>query len=302
MSRLSPTFLKIRSSTVGEKLVFQHYLVAFLDLVGQREALRKMSGIPTAPEAENEFIETARNSLGKVLKTRKAFTDFFDGARRAAVDLSTFPPEHHATILAARQTRFTMYGLSDSIVIAVPLGGEDEHCTATNSVELALLAVCGLTVWAFASGIVFRGGVDVGVAAQLGGNEVYGSALERSNRLESEMAEYPRCVVGAELIQFLDLVSAQKPQAPFGAWAKQLAAGCRRMIVQDTDGRHMLDFLGTEVKDKLAASVPCEVVAKAHAFISREYETFQKAGNDKLSSRYFRLLQYSLARKKIWGV
>lgn len=287
---------------MSEKFCFQHYFVAFLDLVGQSEALRRMSDLPAAPAEKQEFIETARNSLGKVLQMRDGFTKFFDGAKRATVDLSPFPAEHHSTILAARQIKFKMYGLSDFIVIAVPLGGEDEHCTAMNGVELAMLAAGGLTIWAFAAGIAFRGGMDVGVATAVDGDEVYGSPLEKAHRLESEMTEYPRCVVSAELLRFLDLVSTQEPRTPFGALAKQLAAGCRRMIVQDTDGRHMLDFLGTEVKDKLGASIPCEDVVKAYAFVLREYEKFQKNGPEKLASRYFRLLQYFLERKKVWGM
>jgi hypothetical protein len=261
-----------------------------------------MSSIPTTPQEEKEFIAIARSSLGRVLQIRKAFTDFFDGAKRAAVDLSPFPAEHHAAILTARQVQFKMYGLSDSIVIAVPLGGEDEHCTATNSVELAFLAASGLTVWALAKDLAFRGGLDVGIAAEVDGKEVYGSALAKAVHLESEVAEYPRCVIGVELLQFLDLVSTQPHTTSLGGWAKYLAAGCRRMTVQDTDGRQMLDFLGMEVKDKLGASLSCEVVAEAYAFVVRRYDIIRKSGNDKLASRYFRLLQYFLARKKAWGL
>lgn len=193
-----------------------------------------------------------------------------------------------------------MYGLSDAIVISVPLGGNDEHCKATNGVKIALLAVCSLAVLAFGGKIAFRGGVEVGIAAMLDGGEVYGPALARAYSLESEMAEYPRIVVGNGLLHFLETVARQEPQTPFGHIARHNAANCRRMIVQDTDGRQMLDFLGRETRESPAASLMCDLVTKGHEFVRSEYEKFHKAGNDKLASRYFRLLQYYEARKKAW--
>ena len=58
-------------------------------------------------------------------------------------------------------------------------------------------------------------------------------------------------MVGRELLGFLESVSNQDPKTELGAVARRVAAGCRRMIVQDTDNRHMLDFLGTEVRTAL---------------------------------------------------
>jgi hypothetical protein len=165
-----------------------------------------------------------------------------------------------------------------------------------------MLAVCGLAIRAFASNVAFRGGVDVGIATMLDRGEVYGPALARAYNLESEIAEYPRVVVGNNLFDFLEMVAGQKPQSTFGTAAHEYAMECKRMIVQDTDGRQMLDFLGVEVKNRLGASVPCSLVSKGHEFVKDEYEKFRQSGNEKLAPRYFRLLQYYLARKKVWGV
>ena len=140
--------------------------------------------------------------------------------------------------------------------------------------------------------MVFRGGLDVGIATLVEANEIYGPALTKAYRLESEVAEYPRFVVGRELLEFLESVENQDPKTELGVVARRVAAGCRRMIVQDTDGRHMLEFLGTEVRAAMGASFPPDVVTKGHDFVDGEYERFQKAGDEKLASRYFRLLQY----------
>ena len=139
----------------------------------------------------------------------------------------------------------------------------------------------------------------MGIATLLEGNEVYGPALARAYELETKAAEYPRFVVGDGLLRFLDGFTGQAPATIIGEAAKETAVRCRRMITQDTDGRQMLDFLSEEMK----APTPFEVydlVARGLAFVQGEYERFQRSGNDKLASRDYRLLQYYLARKKIW--
>ena len=133
-------------------------------------------------------------------------------------------------------------------------------------------------------------------------NEVYGSALVKAYQLEAEVAKYPRFVVGAELLDFIETVQHQVPQTVYGKLAKHAAGGCRRMIVQDTDGRQTLDFLGTEVETALGASVSASLVSRGYEFVHGEYEKFRASGQEKLASRCFRLVQYYLARKKVWGL
>lgn len=88
---------------MSEQLVFQNYLVAFLDLVGQREALRKMSELPDTPAETDAFIQIGRESLGKVLDIRRGFENFLNAAKQEKFDLSQFPAEHRANIQAARK-------------------------------------------------------------------------------------------------------------------------------------------------------------------------------------------------------
>ena len=278
-------------------MTFQNYVVAFLDLVGQRDALQRMLRIPTTPAEKQEFIETARQSVGTVLAWRKDIAGFFDGAKRANLDLTNWPAEFHDAFRALMQTEYTMSGMSDSLVIAVPLGGNDEHWKAINGFLDTILAISQSAARSLAIGIVFRGGLDVGIATLIDGNEVYGPALARAYQLESEVAEYPRFVVGRELLEFLETVTNQDPKTKRGEMAKQVAAFCRSMIVPDTDGQQMLDFLGTAVWTAIGAPFPRELVTKGHDFVDGEYKRFQRAGDEKLASRYSRLLQYYLARK-----
>jgi hypothetical protein len=172
-----------------------------------------------------------------------------------------------------------------------------------NGVELAVLSICGLAIGAFAIGMIFRGGLDVGIGTQIKEtNEVYGSALVKAYQLEAEVAEYPRFVVGAGLLDFIETVQNQVPRTVFGKLATHDASACRRMILQDTDGRQMLDFSGAEVKTTLGAAVSASLVSRGYEFVHGEYGKFRASGQDKLASRYFRLEQYYCARKKVWGL
>ncbi len=287
---------------MSNKLTFQYCLVAFLDLVGQRDALRKLLAIPTTPKEEQEFIETARQSLGKVLMLRKDFDGFFKAAAGGEVPgLDDLSSDGRKAILAPVQPECHVLGISDSVVITVPLGGNDEHCTAMYGVELTILSICGLALLEFSKGLIFRGGLDVGIATIIGAHEVYGAALSKAYQLETEVAEYPRFVVGNGLLDFIREVEDLVPKTPYGEVARCYAGSCKRMIVQDTDGRQMLDFLGTEGRVRLRESLPAELFSRGHDFVREKHEKFLASGQEKLASRYYRLLQYYLARKAVWG-
>jgi hypothetical protein len=142
----------------------------------------------------------------------------------------------------------------------------------------------------------------VGIATQIDGKEIYGPALERAYQLESCVAEYPRFVVGKELLQYLDWIINQQSTTPFGLIAKEISGLCKGMIILDTDGRPMLDFLGKKIKMSYENAIDKEIVIKARDFVMSEYGKFAKDGNEKLASYYFRLMRYIKSRQDIWDV
>ena len=279
---------------------FQYYALAFLDLLEQGDALRKLHRIPTTAQQEQEFKEAAKESVGKVLTLRKYFEGFFFGLKRDKLDLTNWPAEWHEPFRALERTRCTMWGMSDFVVIAVPLSDNDKHCKDINGVLDTILSISQSAVLALAEGIVFRGGLDVGLAVPIEAtNEVYGPALANAYQLESEVADYPRVVVGGDLLEYLETVANQDAKTKSGEMAKQVAAFCRSMIVPDTDGQQMLDFLGTAVWTAMGVPFPRELVTMGCDFVQGEYKRFQEAGDEKLASRYLRLLQYYLAQVEV---
>lgn len=287
-----------------DNLTFSYYLVVFIDLLGQREALRKITSLPTIDSEKQEFIRLIKESLGCVDFVRELFQNYFQAYSAEDTNDYSVPPEHRELFLASLKSEAYYYGISDSIVIAVPLTNTNKYdnCTAANGIFSALLATCGIGVAALSSEIVMRAGIDVGIATQIDDKEIYGPALERAYHLESRLAEYPRFIVGKELIEYLDWIINQQATTPFGLIAKEIAGVCKRMIILDTDGRPMLDFLGKIVKSHSENVIDKEIFAKVRDFVGSQHGKFAKEGNDKLASYYFRLMRYIKSRQDIWDV
>lgn len=288
---------------MSDDLLFQHYLVVFFDHLGQRENLRQITGIPTTENEKLRFIEITKKSIGRVLHIRDAFNKYFDAASSYTPDTTRVPPELREEFRASqKKADLVFYGISDAVVIAVPLMNNDENCTAINGIHDALVATCGIGLLSLSAHVPVRAGLDVGVATQIDDKEIYGPALESSFYLESNLAEYPRFLVGKELINYLFWIEHQTPMTRIGLVAQSVAKYCREMIIQDTDGRYMLDFLGNKIKESADGVIDQELVISAFNFVSSQYDKYFKERNDKLASRYYRLLRYFSSRKNIWGL
>jgi hypothetical protein len=285
-----------------DKLLLQNFLVVFLDILGQRRSLREIRTLPTNETEKHEFVTKLQGTIGKVDVVRRAFRDFFNAAELHTPDTNLVPPEHRAEFIASGKSEVYSYGFSDSIIIVVPLMSTDENCTAINGVYSAFVATSGISLIALAAEITLRGGLDVGIATKISGEEIYGPALERAYFLESNLAEYPRFLIGKELFAYLHWVESQQCKTRLGEVAKSMAKFCREMIVRDADGRPMLDFMGERAREVADSAINADVVKSARNFAASQYKKHSDDDNHKLSSRYFRLLRYINSRAKQWGL
>ena len=283
--------------------LFQHYLVVFCDHLGQRQKLRKLTGIPTTEENQRSFIELTKESIGRVIHIRDAYKDYFESAKSCETNVNRVPPELREDFLSSQErSNLIYYGISDAVVIAAPLMSNDDNCAAINAVYGSLVATCGIGLLSLSIHLPMRAGIDVGVATQIEDNEIYGPALESAFYLESKLAEYPRFLIGKELLSYLHWVENQKYETRIGLVTKETARFCREMIIRDTDGRYMLDFLGKKIKESSDGVIEKKLVADALDFVISSHKQYSKAEDEALASRYFRLLRYFESRKSIWGL
>lgn len=290
------------TKTENDKLFFQQYLVVFLDILGQRKILREIKDLPTTDEEKQDFITKVKETIGKVDVVRNAFKIHFDAFNSHIPNTDLVSPERRETFIASQKSNAYFYGFSDSIIIGVPLGGDNSDCTTINGVYSSLAATCGAVLIALADKIILRAGIDVGVATQIQDKEIYGPALERAYFLESQLAEYPRLLVGNELINYLSWAERRECNNLLAQGARGIAHLCREMIIQDTDGRFMLDFLGKKTREIAKNSIDAHIVTLARDNVLAEYQRYLVDGNHKLASRYYRLLRYFKLREDLWDV
>ena len=277
------------------------YLVAYLDVLGQTEELLKLKRLPFSSQEKAEALSILRNTAGYVMSLRRFFQDYFEAASRPTGILDKLPRDQRETAKSMRRSEVEIRGVSDSIILVVPLANTNEHCTPMNGVYASLFAICGIFVCALASKRPFRGGIDIGLATRITKQEVYGPALVRAIKLESKIAEYPRVVVGDSMWSYLSEIETQKPNTPFGILAQKRAAESKTFITTDEYACRMLDVIGTSVKS-FDNVIPPKLVEDGYIFVAESEGRYRESGDDKLCQRYGCLRRYLESRLNIWGI
>jgi hypothetical protein len=283
------------------KWTLSYYLIAFLDVLGQSQEVLRLSRLPSNPEEEAFAKEILASTAGYIMDLRQSFLGFFDALAKPTGLLDKLPPEKRERANRMRRCKAEVRGLSDSIVITVPLSNEDDHSTSMTGIYAALFAVCGIFVAALAQREPFRGGVDIGWGVRLTEQEVYGSALVKAVSLESSVAQYPRVVIGNSLWGYLTEVKKLVSDTVFGKWARKTAADCKTLATEDYDSCRILDVIGGGAHS-VADGIKPEWVGDGYKFVVDTHERFGKEGNMKLHARYGWLRSYFESRLHLWGI
>jgi len=269
-----------------------YYLVAFLDVQGQRERFRGLR-VPTTPE-EAQILNKA------VLETA-GFVDRLRHELKAEFEENEERLRKSQTVTEFSQPKFV--GFSDSLVMSVALWDTVEHLTMAIRVYSTLAAACNAMMSCFVQKHALRGGIDIALGVELESGEVYGTALENAYLLESRDAEYPRVRIGGGLWRFLlaALPDCEHPKSPA---IEQICAVVRKTMAltcTDADGRRILDYLGEQAK---ALSHPSagKDVKSSYDFVVAEHAHWTAAGNAKLSGRYALLRRYFESQLPLWGL
>jgi hypothetical protein len=182
--------------TPEEPRIFRlgHHLVAFLDVLGQRPRFRQLR-LPKTKEEETQVKEVLQNTAGFVLELRRLFRSQFRTVESGLSNVSGYTK-------APLQPNFI--GFSDSFVTSVPLRNDDGGDLARVVVVYSALSAAAVVMMtSLASKHPLRGGIDIGLATEIGPGEIYGTALERAYLLENDVAKYPRIVIGDGLWSYL---------------------------------------------------------------------------------------------------
>lgn len=282
-----------------------YHVVAFVDLAGQRKLLGE-AGILLDLKNEQGKGQWFREYFAPVIYFRQIFYDFFKESLSAESTSFIVPADKKDIWDKMRRKKIGIQPFTDSFVIYVCLKEDPDVPVPAGSVFL-LLGSCGSSILStLAQGHALRAGIDVGIAAELYENEVYGPALMQAYKLESEVAIYPRIVIGKNLLDYLQSVLRSEGTDVYSQLSKRMASICQNLLSTDTDGQTILDYLGQGFREHIAYGPAREqlekVVPLAYNFVRQQEERWEKDGDEELARRYKLLKNYFVSRLDLWKI
>jgi len=288
--------MSIAPDNSDSELLAGNYCVSFIDLLGQRAALQGQGLLPSfdSEDERKKLNAILRESIGSIIKLQSQAEDMLQGILQQNPESSfraALPPEQHALWDEMQLTRATTQRWSDGLMSFVSLGDRKMKCRMNGVFGLFCLAgtLCFLGL---ANHRPVRGAIEIAWGVELFPGELYGAAVARAYELESEIAQYPRIVIGSEMVNFLKAHLNNPEQDPFSQNDKALAEICLNMIIQDTDGYWLLHYLGEAFQYAVSHSHHAELYAAALNFVHEQLLEHQANLNTKLAFRYSHLLQY----------
>jgi len=283
-----------------------YYVVAFLDILGQRDLLRRMDEIELTNPFPDDLTSLLPKTLGLVTTIRRSFRQFTEELP-LTINISMLSKEQQREYFELRATNVKTQLLGDSFIYYIPLS--DPMPRPITSIYITLAACATFLPLAIATGFPIRGAIDIGWASELRDGEIYGPALMRVFDLESQAAKYPRVLIGERLMQYLSLHSRDTDSTDLREQAKiHMSALCQALVTCDFDGRTILNYLGDHARDTFADTpvnrqrIVGEVLPKAYRFITKELDRFRQLNDEKLTPRYEQLKAYFDISLPIWGI
>ena len=247
----------------------------------------------------NDMKRHLKNTYGAVIGMRKFFSDSFRSFSRRPKDLSGLTNEQKREFRTLTNNPIKYQTFSDSILIFMSL--------KTNTAKLPIRGIFGILgaaavtfICCLASGHPIRGGIDVGIGMNITKNEIYGPVLSRAHALESKIANYPRIVVGNELVRYLEATMNQEPKDIGALIAKKTAENCLKCLAVDDDGYPFVDYLGEYYCKMFGGAIDVSVIQKAYEQVIKFTQKYQNEKNSKLAFRYTLLRNYFEKRLPIW--
>ena len=273
-----------------------NYCVSFIDLLGQRDAVRGQGLLPSfkSDDEKEEFYSVIRNSVGAIHRLQQQAETILEGALKERGDSPI-----RAKLTLEEQKEWDEMGLARVTTQRWSDGLVSFTCLGDSLVKCPMNAVFG--IFALAGSICLlglggrrpvRGAIDVAWGVELRLGELYGPVVARAYELESEFAQYPRIIVSPQAVQFLEAHCKNLEQDRFSQLNRSLAGVCRNMLIRDVDGLVILHYLGEEFQKSVSHAVHSELYDKARTFVGEQLEQHRKSGNSKLAFRYSHLALY----------
>ncbi|OGS22729.1 MAG: hypothetical protein A2314_01075 [Elusimicrobia bacterium RIFOXYB2_FULL_50_12] len=284
------------------------FCVAFIDILGQKEALRAFRNLSfdkPKEQLQQEWARTYESTAGFIENLRNSFNNFFKSYTTERPVPNSIPQDKVSLWRNLQQTRkLNEYTFSDCIQYSVSLRDTGEYYSPVmNGLWGILMAYGGMALFALSQGKALRGAIDIGLGTKLSSGEVYGSVSLDVYELESKAAQYPRIVIGHGVIDFLQrFVNKENPSLASKIDNDiEVCVGIKdhllKMLAYDFDKVVILDYLGETLRTSLtntdaARKYFSALINNAVKFIETEYAKHMNANRMELSKKYGYLLNY----------
>ena len=270
------------------------FIVVWLDLLGQGKKLEQLY-IPRSAAEREEVVKIAKETFGHLHWFRK-------GVRNVQKEMSKPLRYSKATRQRLTKNQFAILNkynlvevesrfLADSAILSINLYGTAAR-PPLRSIESMLDQLAANMVLFLSLGIPIRGAIAAGICDELKTGELYGQALSRAHKCETE-AGYPRIVIHPSFIKYLNSMDYSVFPEDERQYCKGMVTHIQEVIIRDTDQKPIFSYLAPVFMETLRrANNGQDLLQKACVFIAKEIERLQVVGDLPLRDRYLKLKAY----------
>ena len=283
---------KIEKMEHKPEIIAAHYCISFVDLLGQRAEYKGEGLLPQSEPDMLRFLEKVRSTINPIYHLQKDASDFIKSALSYEGPLrKRLPGPQQEVYDKMLEIKLKHQRWSDGLVYFVSLQQDNVKCPVVGIFHL-LGTVGTLCFLGLCKKRPLRGSVDISWGVELHPGEIYGAAVANAYELESEIAQYPRIVIGERVVDYLKTTLRHPQSGIFGEFDRSLAEICLGLITIDFDGNYILDYLGTGFKESITKSRHDRLFKLAFQFVNEQVEHWRKKKDTKLSMRYSNLFAY----------
>ncbi|RYE38120.1 MAG: hypothetical protein EOP48_27575 [Sphingobacteriales bacterium] len=264
--------------------------MGFLDMLGMKVKFGKY---------EKGFVGKEREIIDDVVKpiiNLRNLVEFHCKSRESSSLLGVLTKSQHEEF--ALQPKIQNW--SDGLVLYSPIDALSEKFSIPN--VLRTMRYCGISCFfGLASEVPIRGAIEMDWAVEIDDGDIFGRAVAASYKLESDVAGYPRIVIGKKLLELLERARGLEPTNIYEEKNRDFADKCLKWIIPDLDGYYMVDYLQPGFFGPSAHDSYRELLVSAYEFIQKEYSK-HRSEDTKLAMRYSWLREYFVSRLPALGV
>jgi hypothetical protein len=281
--------------------VAYNYCLGFIDLLGQRDAMHGQGLLPVLSSEEEKatFRDVIRQSIGSIYTLQRDAEAMHRTSRSPREDSplrKTLSPEQKIAWDEMQRPNTVTQRWSDGFVIFSCLG--EQGLKSRMGSIFDIFGLCGsLCFLGLARRRPIRGAVEASWGVELKAGELYGPVVARAYELESEVAKYPRIVVGRNVIGLLDAHRNDLSGDVFSQFNRDMAQLCMSMMMRDVDGVPIIHYLGEGFRNAVTQTQHQVLYARSLEFVTEQLAEHRKTPTSKLAFRYVQLLNYFNAHR-----